>query len=192
MDIADCCDWIALPVDAVTQETLRMIRGDVWDLYKAIDLANRLKHTNEALRVKLGTVATRMNLKEILTLASTISALPEIPFDTWKIYQYTPRRKFAGQREIYEITNNAFGIFSKEIRKTHVCERINTVFSSHTQRRRAYLFVYPDGTLAIPNEGKDFSDIVIGNFATEGEAVLDKVDNYTLFSNGGNYEVTYG
>lgn len=193
MEVLKFCDWIALPVDGAIPESLRTLRGDGWGLKEAVALARKLKiHSGNSVRIKLGTVATRKNCADVILLAGDILTLPEIPFDTWKIYQYTPRRKFAGQREIYEISDDTFNALSIDVWKTGVCERINTVFSSCSLRRRAYLFVYPDGTLAIPNEGDDFSDIKIGNVATEGLGVLDCVGDYSLFSNCGNFEATYG
>ncbi len=190
--IVALCDWIALPVDAATPDALRLMRGDSWGLDEAISLAGRLKfHTNGRLRTKLGTVATRVNRQNIVELARSLNSTPYLPFDTWKIYQYTPRRKFAKLRDIYDISNEAFHTLARDTRETGVCERINTVFSSHDQRRRAYLFVYPDGTLTVPNEGSDFSDIVMGNVVVDGEAVFDRIQNHELFSNDNNYETTY-
>lgn len=190
--VVDWCDWIALPVDAVSPNSLRALRGDHWGLVSAVVLAERLKsQTHGRIRIKLGTVATRTNLQDVIELAESLNSLPKIPFNTWKIYQYTPRRKFADRKLLYELGAEDFLNLSNQVRATGICGRVSTVFSSHDLRQRAYLFVYPDGTLAIPNEGKDFSDIVIGNLATEGEAALDRVTRHDLFSNRNNYETTY-
>ncbi len=191
--VAEYCDWIALPVDAVSKQSLVDLRGDEWGLARAITLAEKLKaETAGQVNIKLGSVATRLNCKEVVDLATRLADAQHLPFDTWKIYQYTPRRKFADRREIYEISNSGFSVLSERVESTGVKRRLNTVFSSHLRRRRAYLFVYPDGTLAIPNEGETFSDIVVGNIVSEGDAVLDRVQSYEFFSNEQNFETTYG
>ena len=192
LSVVDSCDWVALPVDVATPEALHLMRGGAWGLSEATALAERLKlHTNNRVRIKLGTVATRINQAEIVGLAERLNDLPNMPFDIWKIYQYTPRRKYAESRSIYEINTGAFHALASDVRATGVCNQISTVFSSHDLRRRAYLFVYPDGTLAIPNEGKDFSDIVVGNLTTEGDAAFDRIQHYDLTSNCDNFEMTY-
>lgn len=191
--VAANCDWIALPVDAVSKKFLVQLRGDEWGLVCATALATTLKlKTAERVKIKIGSVATRLNCNEIVELANCLAGMPSLPFDSWKIYQYTPRRKFSDRREIYEISDTEFRTLSDRVEATGVSRCINTVFSSHLRRRRAYLFVYPDGTVAIPNEGENFSDIVVGNLMSEGDAALDRVDAYELFSNEQNFEVTYG
>ena len=192
MAAAPYCDWIALPVDGLAPEALHLLRGDAWGLDNAVALAGRLKlEKHGQLRLKLGTVATRRNVDEIVKLAEQLRALRNTPFDTWKIYQYTPRRKFASDRDLYEVDESNFGSLVSRVEATGICSTLHTVFSSHAQRRRAYLFVYPDGTVAIPNEGSHFSDIVLGNLVTDGESVLDRAYVRELICNHSNYEVTY-
>lgn len=190
--VAPLCDWIALPVDAHSEKSIISLRGDQWGLSDAMDLAGQLKAKVASLRIKLGTVATRKNLGEIVQLASRLSQFDELPFDTWKIYQYTPRRKFAAQRTEYEISNDQYEELADRIVETGVGDNVATVFSSNQSRRDAYLFVYPDGTVAVPNQGVDFSDYVLGNIMSEGAEVFDRATQRTLENNAKNYELTYG
>jgi hypothetical protein len=80
----------------------------------------------------------------------------------------------------------------RRIQSSGICAKLHTVFSSNASRRQAYLFVYPDGTVAVPNRGADFSDLVLGNLATEGEVVLDRAAELNLVLNVSNFEYTYG
>lgn len=189
--VARNCDWIALPVDAASPKMLMELRGDNWGLQQAVKTAISLKHSWPRLRIKLGTVATRINLDEIARLAEEVLASPAGIFDTWKIYQYTPRRKFASSRNLYDISDEEFSALEACVRSTGVTQQLNTVFSSRASRRRAYLFIYPDATMAIPNEGEDFGDVVLGNLATEGIEALDRAGKVTLLSNATNFEATY-
>lgn len=192
MAVASYCDWIALPVDGFSPDALRLLRGDTWGLDDAVALAGRLKSVRHGqLRLKLGTVATRVNVDEIVKLAEQLRDLRNTPFDTWKIYQYTPRRKFASDRHLYEMNESGFGNLVSRVAATGICSTLHTVFSSHDLRRQAYLFVYPDGTVATPNEGSNFSDIVLGNLVTDGNSVLDRAYAHELICNRSNYEATY-
>lgn len=193
LDVAQNCDWIALPVDGVSKGSLVEMRGDSWGLARADKLAKILKETTGGhVSIKLGSVATRLNRREIGHLANLLLDLEPMNFDTWKIYQYTPRRKFADRKEMYEISDESFDSVRQDVEATGVTQRLNTVFSSNQRRRRAYLFVYPDGTVAIPNEGHSFGDTVIGNVATDGVSVFDRVGAYEFFSNEENFVTTYG
>lgn len=193
LELAGNCDWIALPVDGASKGSLVEMRGDSWGLASADQLTKMLKDaTGGRVSIKLGSVATRVNHHEILHLANSLLELEPMNFDTWKVYQYTPRRKFADRKELYEISDQSFDRIRQDVEATGVTQRLNTVFSSHKRRRRAYLFVYPDGTLAIPNEGESFGDIVIGNVVTDGISVFDRVGAYEFLSNEENFLLTYG
>ena len=193
LDVAGNCDWIALPVDGVSKDSLVEMRGDSWGLARADELAKILKDTTGGrVSIKLGSVATRLNRREVVHLANSLLDLELMNFDTWKIYQYTPRRKFAERKEMYEISDELFDNLRQDVEATGLAKRLNTVWSSHQRRRRAYLFVYPDGTLAIPNEGESFGDVVIGNVVTDGFSVFDRVRAYEFFSNDQNFVLTYG
>lgn len=189
--VVGACNWIALPVDARSSKMLLELRGDDWGLEQAVDTAIALKRLSPSLRIKLGTVATRLNRHEITRLADELLACPVGVFDTWKIYQYTPRRKFASSRSVYEISDEQFAEIETSVRSTAVVQRLNTVFSSRASRRRAYLFVYPDATIAIPNESETFGDVILGNLAKEGVDALDKAGEFVLGSNAANFEATY-
>lgn len=189
--IAAHCDWIALPADAASREGLVQMRGDAWGLPQAAALARALKELAPHVRIKMGSVGTRLNVRELVRLAQDLREYDPMPFDTWKIYQYTPRRKFADRRELYEMSDAQFAALEYAVRATGVTESIHAVFSSHAARRRAYLFVYPDGTVAIPNEGKSFGDVVLGNIAVEGMGVFDRAAVWQLGENTRNFEVTY-
>ncbi len=189
--VAEACDWIALPVDARSSKLLLELRGDDWGLEQAVDTVIALKRLSPSLRIKLGTVANRLNRHEITRLADELSVCPVGVFDTWKIYQYTPRRKFAGGKSVYDISDEQFAEVETSVRSTGVVQRLNTVFSSTASRRRAYLFIYPDATIAIPNEGETFGDLVLGNLAKEGVDALDRVSEFALGSNAANFEATY-
>lgn len=192
LKIAPLCDWIALPVDALETPAILDLRGDGWGLDCAAALALKIRKASASTKIKLGTVATRRNTSDVLGLAARLKDFGStLPFDTWKIYEYTPRRKFRERRKEYELGVGRFDTLRNGVLATGIGEVLNTVFSSTQSRTAAYLFVYPDGTAAIPNHGKNFGDLVLGNLVAEGVKVLDRVEQFDLFNNVTNYRGTY-
>ena len=193
--IASFCDWIALPVDAFSKTAIVELRGDQWSIKQATVLARAVRQANPSARLKLGSVATKQNVRELKQLAKYLSGLADNPFSTWKIYQYTPRRKFIHRAAEYLIADSDFQKLESACESLFGADEHNSamrlVFSSNESRRSAYVFVFPDGTVAMPNVGEAFSDTVIGNAFAEGLSVFDRVAALSLLNNSKNYERTY-
>ena len=187
---ASLVDWIALPVDGYSPSSLRILRGDTWGIENAEELAAMVKEANPHVKLKLGTVATKLNLVEIEKLGVHIARHGTL-FDTWKVYQYTPRRKFRDRRAEFEVSTGEFDHLGRLLGSTGVLNKVHTVLSGHELRRHAYLFVYPDGTVTIPNVGSGFDDLVLGNLLRDGWGVLDQTETHRLFNNYANYVTTY-
>lgn len=184
-------DWIALPVDGVTPKMLQQMRGRPWSLDDAWSLIGEIKRTRSQVGIKLGTVANRKNLSEIPLLAREIST-KRLAINTWKVYQYTPRRQFAHRAAEFQISDAEYSTLYDQVRTELRSFPGNVVFSSNASRRRAYVFVYPDGTVAIPNNGQAMSDLTLGNLHNEGPSVLDRIAGVDLGNHLGNYTSTYG
>ena len=184
-------DWIALPVDGVTNEMLTAMRGKPWSLAEAHQLIAELRHTNPSIRIKLGTVANRQNLHEIKALGQEL-VTRQIPIDTWKIYQYTARRKFAHRAEAFRISDADYRSLCDSLKAVLAASHFETVFSSNQSRRRAYVFVYPDGSVVVPNVGEAMTDAIVGNAFVEGEAVFDRIAGFDPHNHDNNYRSTYG
>lgn len=191
LQCATLVDWIALPVDAYTSSVLRNLRGDVWGIECAEELAAAILDRSPTTKLKLGTVATKQNLPEIEKLGAHL-VRHGTRFSTWKIYQYTPRRKFRNQRSEYEISTDDFRQLGQRLADLGTDRTVHLVLSGHEERRQAYLFVYPEGTVAVPNVGVDFDDLVLGNLDRDGWQVFDRVEGSALFNNAPNYSSTYG
>ncbi len=187
---AQYCDWIAIPVDGITQQMLVKMRGRPWGLEEAGSLIDELKLRYPGIRIKLGTVATAINLSEIPSLGRSL-VQSGLRIDTWKVYQYTPRRKFQHRAAEFEVSDTAFGQLKQTISTNVQGKRFNLVFSSNEDRQRAYVFIYPDGQVVVPNVGSDMDDIVIGNLHQEGPLVLGRVEGVEAMKHLTNYNSTY-
>jgi Fe-coproporphyrin III synthase len=183
-------DWIALPIDGVSEQMLAEMRGRPWGLTQAKELVSELKAQHPRLGIKLGTVATKVNLDEIPLLAEEL-VKSEIRIDTWKVYQYTARRQFKDRASEFTISDEAFAKLRAKVCEVAAQSPFKIVFSTNDSRRRAYLFVYPDGTVAVPNVGLEMTDHVLGNLFTEGGSVFERVSGVDFDNHSQNYGSTY-
>ena len=190
IDCAQFTDWIAIPVDGISNSMLAQMRGRPWGLAEADSLVKDLRRTNPGIRIKLGTVATAVNHYEIPALAS---ALVEsgIMIDTWKIYQYTARRQFKHRASEFQMPDAAFRGLQDSVHRAIPTSTFQVVFSSNASRRGAYLFIYPDGTVAVPNVGEGMDDFVVGNLNAEGPEVLERAKALDWDNHLRNYHGTY-
>jgi MoaA/NifB/PqqE/SkfB family radical SAM enzyme len=183
-------DWIAIPIDAVSSEMLKLMRGRIWGVQQARDLVEQLRRVKPSIGIKLGTVANAINLNEIPLLARELVE-SEIRIDTWKIYQYTARRQFKHRASEFRISEQKFGALADMVDAVVPNRCFRIVFSSNSSRQRAYLFIYPDGSVGIPNVGPQMDDIILGNLLSEGTAVLKRVAQIDWNNHVANYRSTY-
>jgi len=116
-----------------------------------------------------------------------------IPFDTWKIYQYTPRRKTKVKKAEYMISDGGFQKLCECISSIMSHSKpLNVVFGSNKSREAAYLFIYQDGTVAIPNIGQKMEDFIVGNLCSENNNCFDCLDGIDFSLLQKNYRNTYG
>jgi hypothetical protein len=104
---------------------------------------------------------------------------------------YTARRQFKDRVSEFAISNEAFVNLDVQVRKVVPQTPFNIVFSTNTSRRRANLFVYPDGTVAVPNVSLEMTDIVVGNLYKEGKLVFERVTGVNFDNHSQNYGSTY-
>lgn len=183
-------DWIALPIDGLTQAMLREMRGKAWGLDEAATLVGEIRERKPDIHIKIGSVANRVNQHQIADIGVAL-ADRNIPIDTWKVYQYTARRQFKHRWGEYHLSDEAYAEVRREIEARLPKPPFEIVYSSNSVRRMAYVFIYPDGTVAIPNVGQAMEDIVVGNAYSEGRAVLTRVPNVNALNHHDNYNLTY-
>lgn len=187
---AEFLAWVAVPVDGVSESMLRQMRGSPWGVPEAQGLVNRLREARPNIGIKLGTVANKQNYDEVPKVGELL-ARRRVAIDTWKIYQYTARRQFKHRWREYHLEDERFEALRQTIGSEIHGADFDIVFSSNVSRRRAYLFVYPDGTVAIPNVGRSMEDRTVGNVYLEGKSVFDRVEGIISENHRTNYSSTY-
>lgn len=171
-------DWVAIPLDAISPGTQQKLRGFVTSPSTLDSLVTDLRASNPSLRVKLGSVATAWNLPDIVELGEEL-ATGHVAVDTWKIYQFAARRMALtrGLADSLRITDSEFADLRSRVddflRGRTIPFRIT--WSSLNDRSGAYLFVYSNGELVIPNLLNGQDDHSVGNVFEEGAPALDRV-----------------
>ena len=190
LQAADYVDWIALPVDAINPKTVKRMGGHDITFDQIYSLVEKVKNYKPNVNIKLGSVATAMNISEIVELGEKVID-SGIKISSWKIYQYSPRRSSLPRSSDFLLLNQEFDFMKNEISNLMKDAPFPIIFSSNESRNRAYLFVYPCGQLVIPNVGEAMTDFIIGNLLCEGKALLDKVSGFDHNKNNNNYNSTY-
>lgn len=198
--------WVALPIDGATSETRMRMRGDDLTINDLASLLRSLREVNPTLHVKIGTVATRWNVNEIPLIASQIIDTG-LPIDTWKIYEYAPRRATLDRLDPAELTlrDGQFDAMAARVQSLvrDAGSPFHLVTSTNRSREVAYLFIGYDGTITIPNIGAGSEDIVVGQLSLEDFRALDDVgsiltrlgsdrDIAPVSANRANFTNTYG
>lgn len=171
-------DWIAVPIDGVSAESQQQMRGYVTSPGELDGLIDRLREINPELKVKLGSVATAWNSPDIVELGGELAA-GRIAIDTWKVYQFAARRMALtrGTAESLAINDAEFAELRSAVERTWSGQTMTfrTTWSSLNDRSGAYLFIYSNGEVVVPNLRGGAADHTVGNVFESGAQVLDKV-----------------
>ncbi|NQT93484.1 MAG: radical SAM protein [Lentisphaerae bacterium] len=179
-------DWLSLPIDAVAAPLQQKLRGVYHSPEHFCGIIESVRLVNPHIRIKIGTVVTQANIIELRALGNTLSAMA---IDTWKIYQCTPRRRNVATARKLQVSDSQFADAVWALSNVADAFPFRVMASSSASRKRAYLFVYPDGTLAVPGVGEE--DQVLGNIAVEGALALRGAADVSECRHEANYKGTY-
>jgi MoaA/NifB/PqqE/SkfB family radical SAM enzyme len=187
--VAPYCDWISLPIDGISSEMSSLMRTDNYPISEILATASELKNMHSNLKIKIGTVATRKNIQEIIEIGKLLADNQKF-FDTWKIYQFTPRRKYKTNKESLSINDKEFADLSNLINEILPSE-MKIVYSSNDSRRNAYTFIYQNGDINLVNVGDNFEDLLVGNVSDFDRINFKKIDEVLNSNHYSNYTNTY-
>lgn len=154
-------DVVGLSIDGSTTETHQAMRGPKASLDDALSAARLV--TQAGIKLKIGTVISRVNQHDLPDLARLVAALRP---DVWRLYQYTQRGEQNTGQQRHRLSDGEFhrladlaGRLAAPVRVAH---------SSQTQTAGC-LIVDPAGTVLRPT---DHGYEEFGNCLTEP---LDKI-----------------
>lgn len=189
IDIAAYCDWVSLPIDAITEEMTTIMRTDNYSVNNIIDTAKALKMKYSNIKIKIGTVITKKNIDEIYSIKKILDENLDA-FDTWKLYQYTPRRKHKHLKNDLLVSDDEYLRLCLNIVESNT-NRSRIVYSSNLSRQNAYTFIYHDGEVNLVNCGPDFGDIKAGNINELDQINFRLIEESLSKNHGLNFNNTY-
>lgn len=136
-------DIIGLPIDFANKS----YRGNK-NLENILEALRFIKNSAKKPQVRIGTVVTKENLKEIKDIGRLLEGHQ---IDLWKIYEYIPVEGTSSSknRKALEISKEEFREMASEIDKIF-SEQFKIVFSERKDRTGAYFLIKPDGTVFVP------------------------------------------
>lgn len=152
---------LGLPLDFSNGEMTSEYRGKA-NTQKIIDILNTYKNKKEKpFIIKVGTVITKDNIKEIENIAEI---LKDKGIYLWKIYEFVPMENNAiKNKKRLQVNKNIFESATERIKKKY-SKRINIMISKREDRTRTHFIINPDLSVAIPiDSSKICKNVIIGN-----------------------------
>ncbi|HMG13899.1 MAG TPA: hypothetical protein VK590_00560, partial [Saprospiraceae bacterium] len=157
-------DWIAFPLDGISNESQIKMRTSSKHYTKFIDsvsLAIEYKRTknNPSFKIKIGAVISKYNINELESMALFLS---KTNIDVWKLYRIRKRGNGEMVFEDYHVHDD---IVLEKINylKTKYTS-LNIYYSSDNLTHDSYIIIDPDSTTYVINQS---SQKIFGKLITE-------------------------
>ena len=139
-----------------------------------------IKQLNPNIITKVGTVASRINYKEIAKIGETIFNL-ENPIDSWRVYQFTQYGNARSSAEKYYIDDFMYAQLCCNL-KSKYKSRIS--FLSSSQTKESYWFITPSLKIAtLTDENyKEFGSIL----SMDSKIIAELLKNEAIIQNSQN------
>lgn len=174
-------DVISLSLDGPNEKVNSIFRGP-GHLAAIVDVLPKIKEKN--IKVKLGTVITKINYKDVSAIGNLIINY----VDVWKLYQFFPRVNTLAQKnkKIFEISDL---LYNKTVKNTKLKNpKINII--SHSKQdfnNSPCIMIDPNGDAFISD---NCADIFIGNFLKDKKLEIEKkINSYSSINT--NFNKTY-
>jgi len=177
-------DWISIPIDGFDYKSMHNMRKLKLVEYKnIINLLKYIKNTFPTLKIKIGTVVSKININ---SLKEIVASSPVIP-NKWKLYQISLGPRNADYFHQVQVEDSDFKIAAHSL-----CEAFQDIeFTFHTisERQGKHIICDPDGSAIVIDSQ---NEKIIGNFFNNYESTMSSANkhaNFELLHN--NIENTY-
>lgn len=188
-DVLPLLDWIAIPLEGPDEETHEAVRpGKVRSFWSAIESMRLIRQAYPDLRIKLGTVISKLNADVVAQIPAALSKYMDPP-DIWKIYQTSYSSYGLDNREILHIPDDEFEEIVTRAVAAANGHRWPTTIHRNSERDGKHLFIEPSGDAMVVLNSQE---TVIGNFLDDFDQAVagwaEYVDTDRLADNA---RVTY-
>ncbi|MFJ2773379.1 radical SAM protein [Streptomyces sp. NPDC087300] len=181
--------WIALPLESKDESEHRLLRtGVAPHRDKVLVLLREIRKNHPHVRVKLGTVVTRLNTAGapgVLDLIEDEAALPHV----WKVYQMSETNYGADNRDWLSLDDAEFEAVVARCEEAAERHRVPLRVYRNSTRTGSYFFVDPDCEIVVVDEGGERRT---GNlFERLAAGTLRPAELLTPSRNAENFDGTY-
>lgn len=145
-EFKDYVDVIGLSLDGSTNENnVKMGRKDK-AIERIVAFLEFLKTQEYGHEIKIGTVVSKANICDIVTIGNLLLRNPSIVKPSvWRLYQFEAIGEGHINKESYQITDSEYDSIVAMVKDTFPNEIISS--RSNSDHNNSYLFVSPDGML---------------------------------------------
>ncbi|ATL28025.1 radical SAM protein [Streptomyces formicae] len=181
--------WIALPLESKDGAEHKLMRtGVAPHRDKVLGLLREVRKNHQHVRVKLGTVVTRLNTKgapDVLDLIEDDGSLPHV----WKVYQMSETNYGADNRDWLSIGDDEFEDVVARCQEAADRRGVPLRVYRNSTRTGSYFFVDPDCEVVVVDEGGERRT---GNlFERLARGTLRPAELITPARNAENFDGTY-
>jgi MoaA/NifB/PqqE/SkfB family radical SAM enzyme len=180
--------WVAVPIESADPAEHRAMRvGNAAHRDRVVRLIRCARESHPHVRIKLGTVITRLNpgAAQVLDFLDD-SDLP----DTWKIYELSPTSYGADNYECLSVSSGVFEDTVKRCAQAAGARGVPLAVYRNATRSGAYVLIDPDASAVVIDGGAERR---IGHVLDEPEGVSAALAQHLAPQrNAANFEGTYG
>lgn len=182
--------WLALPLESKDAAEHGLLRtgSPAPHRDRVLGLLREVRKNHAHVRVKLGTVVTRLNVKgapHVLDLIEDETSLP----DVWKVYQMSETNYGADNRDWLSIGDAEFEDVVAECEEAARRHGVTLRVYRNSTRTGSYFFIDPDCEIVVVDEGEERR---IGNlFEKLADRTLRPAELITPARNVENFAGTY-
>jgi MoaA/NifB/PqqE/SkfB family radical SAM enzyme len=167
-------DWLALPIESADHTLNSRLRTSPPNYFSYIrDLILTVRQRYPDVRIKLGTVVTRVNRTSVASIPTALGkeALP----DVWKLYEFSATNYGYDNQLLLTPSVTEFRSTVQAARRIAEEHCLPLVVYSNAERDGKYLFVDPTGQALVIAAG---DEVPIGSIVNEPQLVADTWPKY--------------
>ena len=153
--IKNSINYLGLPLDSSSEDISVKMGRNHGMFYNNLNILRYFVKNPPNHKVKVGTLISKVNSQEILSIGELLSKDEIYQPDVWRLYQFTPIRRGLLSREKHEISDLDFMEVCTKVKKRY--SHLNISELSNSDSDSSYFFIDPKMHLQIL-VGNDFLD----------------------------------
>ena len=163
-------DFLTLSLDAIDGDVNAELGRSCEQFEQVTSILNMVSNSPWDIKVKINTVATKVNLNEIIRVADFINSAD---IYRWKVFKFLPLRNAANTRNLFDISDEEFDKLKSAI-DLKIKSGTRVFFLNQTHLEEDYLLFLANGDFVVT---RDLEDIVLFNPLTQSVSQNDFISS---------------